>query len=67
VISGPFDVDILTLTWDSSTNQIYNVETNANMVVPIWGIAETVTGTVASITVTTAVEQVQMFYKVTTP
>ncbi len=67
VIAGPVAGNLMTLSWDSTLDQIYNVETNANLIVPNWGIADTVTGIAAEITFTSAVDQVQMFYKVTTP
>ncbi len=67
VIAGPLAGNLMTLSWDTSATQIYNVETNANLVVPNWGVADTVVGTGGGITVTTSVDQVEMFYKVTTP
>lgn len=67
VIEGPIAENLMALSWDTSLDQIYNVETNANMVSPNWGISDTTIGTGGGITVTTTVDQVQMFYKVTTP
>ncbi len=61
--------DVMTLTWDTTDGQIYNVETNANLVeAASWGVFDgPITGTGGGITVTTTVNEVQLFYKVTTP
>lgn len=52
------------ITWDTASGQAYDVQTNANLVVPNWGTMDSVIGNGGSITVTSATDQVELFYQV---
>jgi hypothetical protein len=68
MIAGPLTGGGMTITWDTVAEQVYNVETNANLIIPNWGIyGDVIIGNGGSITVTTTVDQAATFYKVTTP
>jgi len=68
MIAGPLAGGGMTITWDTVEDQIYNVETNANLIIANWGIyGDVIVGDGGSITVTTTVDQATTFYKVTTP
>jgi len=57
----------LVLLWDTFVGQTYNVETNADLMVPNWGILETIIGDGGTVSATNTPDQAQLFYKVTSP
>ncbi|VGO16336.1 Serine/threonine-protein kinase pkn1 [Pontiella desulfatans] len=52
------------VSWDTTLDQSYTVETNASLLHPNWGIYETVTGTGGRASVFAPVDQATLFYKV---
>jgi hypothetical protein len=64
--SGPLGGG-LGLSWDTTFGQVYNVETNANLMYSNWGVYDSLVGNGGGVTVTAAVDQATLFYKVTTP
>jgi formylglycine-generating enzyme required for sulfatase activity len=55
----------LGLSWNTTLDQTYTVETNASLLHPSWGVYETLTGTGGNITVTAPVDRTAFFYRVT--
>ena len=55
----------MAITWDTTAGQAYDVQTNGNLIVPNWGVYDSVVGDGGSITVTSSTAQAELFYKVT--
>ena len=66
-LGGLVDGDLV-FSWDTTSGQNYSVQTNADLTVPAgWGVFDTLIGDGGSVTVTGTTDEVQLFYKVTTP
>jgi hypothetical protein len=58
----------LVFSWATSVGQTYNVETNADLTIQSgWGIQDTMIGDGLPVSVTNTTDQLQLFYKVTSP
>ena len=55
----------LVFSWDTTVGQTYNVETNADLVYPNWGILETIVGDGGTVSYTNTPDQDQLFYILT--
>ncbi|MCK4565136.1 MAG: hypothetical protein KAU94_10740, partial [Verrucomicrobia bacterium] len=66
-ITGPLAGGGLVISWDTALGQDYNVETNGNLIIPSWGVYDSVVGDGGGMSVTSATDQAVLFYKVTTP
>jgi hypothetical protein len=55
----------LVFSWDTVDGQIYNVETNANLVTPNWGILETIVGDGGTVSYTNTPLLDTLFYIIT--
>ncbi len=66
-ITGPLAGGGLVISWDTALGQDYNVETNGNLIIPGWGVYDSVVGDGGGMSVTSATDQASLFYKVTTP
>jgi hypothetical protein len=64
-MGGVNEAGDLVFSWDTADGQSYNVETNADLVFPSWGVYETIVGDGNPVTVTNTPALDQLFYKVT--
>lgn len=55
----------ITLGWITTAGQSYNVETNADLTTPNWGVFDTVIGDGGGVTITSGTDQVLLFFRVT--
>ncbi len=66
-ITGPLAGGDLVISWDTDFGQDYNVETNGNLIIPSWGVYDSVVGDGGGMSVTSTPTHAELFYKVTTP
>jgi hypothetical protein len=66
-MGGVNEAGDIVFSWDTADGQSYNVETNADLVFPSWGVYTNITGDGAAVLFTNTPALDQLFYKVTSP